>query len=514
MTARLLVLLAVALVSGGVGAQAPVEIPVERGGVGLADALGAAVRQSPDVALAGEGVAVERAALRAASAAFEPQLYGSAGGGRVATPLSSLQRATPDVGTAGRGVQQYEVGVRRRFRSGLEVTPAVQMTRTAADGADALVETTAGLALAYPVFGGRARSVDVAAEAAAGQRVTAAGLDRARAEEVAAAEAAFAYWDYVGAERVRAALVVSEGRAARLLAETEALVAADEQPAADLVPLRADLARRRAARLGADQGVFDARQRLGLAMGGTAEDAAALGAPRDGLPAVPSRVDADEAALMARALEARADVRAAGLRTQAVGRELGALRADMRPSVDVVVDAGYTALSEGTAGPHQYLPLGIGATRGGRVGVTLRVNRLGSGAARASVERARAVRTRAEIARDDLARRVRADVAAAVAGLRSGAAEVAQTRAAVGLYEEAVENERRRLRLGMGTLFDVQIVEERLATARTQAVQSEVRYAQALVRLHAAVGSLRAGDAAGTAGALRGLPALDDSTGR
>lgn len=498
MTSRALLLAALSLPALA-SAQAP--------GVALADALDAATRRSPAVAMAGEAVAAERAGLRAASSAFEPQLYGSVGGGQAETPLSSLQRSSPTAGTAGQGYQQYEVGVQRRFRSGLEVTPLVQMRRTAADGAEALVETTAGLSVALPVIGGRARNVALAAEDAARQRVVAADHDWVRAEEVAAAEAAVAYWDYAGAGRVRDALVVAEERAARLLAETEALVAADERPAADLIPLRADLARRRATRLGADQAVYDARQRLGLAMGGTAEAAAALGPPADALPEVPATVDVDEAALLALALDARADLLAADLRYRALDREGGAALADLQPSVDVVVDAGYTALSEGEGAPHQFLPLGIGATRGGRVGLTLRVNRLGSSAARATAERQRAARERLRIARDDLARRIRADIVGAVAGLHSGAGEVAQTRAAVALYEEAVENERQRLRLGMGTLFDVQIVEERLSNARTTAVQAEVRYAQALVRLHAAAGTLTpAADPAASAAALRALP--------
>lgn len=439
-----------------------------------------------------------------AAAAFEPRLYGSVGSGQAESPLTVLQRPSPDVGTASQGYQQYEVGVRRRYRSGLEVTPLVQMTRTSADGTESLTETTAGLAVAYPVLGGRKRNVDLAAEDAAARRVAAAGQERTRVEEVAAAEAAVAYWDYAGAIRVRDALAVSEGRAARLLADTEALVVADERPAADLVPLRADVARRRAARLGADQSVYDTRLRLGLAMGGTAEDAAALGLPADALPTVPPTVEVDEAGLVAAALDARSDLRAVTLRYQAANREVSARLADRRPSVDVVFDAGYTALSEGSGAPYQYLPLGLGATRGGRFGVTLRVNRLGSGAARAAVERGRADQERIRIARDDLARRIRADIAGAVAELQSGSAEVVQTQAAVVLYEEAVHNERQRLRLGMGTLFDVQIVEERLANARTSTVRAEVRYAQALVRLHTSVGTFLSSGGA-TAEAL-GVP--------
>src|SRR5690606_19684430 len=109
-------------------------------------------------------------------------------------------------------------------------------------------------------------------------------LEQVQTEATAAAQVAQAYWDYVGAVRVRDALGVTAERAQRLLDETETLVAADERPAADLIALRADVARRRAALLQADQAVFQARQALGLAMGGTAEAAAALGPPSDALP--------------------------------------------------------------------------------------------------------------------------------------------------------------------------------------------------------------------------------------
>ena len=411
----------------------------------------------------------------------------------------------------GQGYQQYEVGVSRRLRSGLEVTPVVRMTRTQPEAVAPYVETTADVTLAYPILGGRARNVALAAEEAAAGRVRAAEFDRVRAGEMAAAQVAQAYWSYVGAVRVREALAVAEQRSAQLLAETEALVAADERPAADLVVLRADLARRRASRLQAEQAVYETRQALGLAMGTSAERADALGRPADALPEVPEHVQVDEAALMEAAIAHRADLRAAEARVQSAERELHTRRVDRRPSVDIVVDAAHVALREGSIEPYGYLPAGFGsgAARGGQVGVSLRVNRLGSRAATAAVEQLLAERERLQISRDDLARRIRADVAAAVADLRSGAAEVAQTREAVALYSEAVEHEAKRLRLGMGTLFDMQTVEEHLANAQTEAVQAEVRYAQALVRLHVTIGTLSAGDAVAATARLRTIPRVE-----
>lgn len=473
-------------------------------GIALADALKAALQKSPDVALAGEIKSMERASLRAASSAFEPHLYGSIGSGQSATPLSSLQRPSPDVRTSSQSYQQYEFGVHRRFRSGIEVTPTIQMTRTVAGEVAVLNETSAGLSLLYPVVGGRTRSTDRAAEDAAAQRVVAADMDEVQAKQSAMTGAALAYWDYVGAALVLETLTEAEDQAIRLLVETEILVAADERPAADLITVQADLARRRAVRLQAKQSAFEAQQALALAMGDA--NANDMGLPSDELPVVRALPHLDEKALVAVALERRTDLHAADRRYRAAVRMLTARRADHRPALDLVVDAAYSALSEGSAESYQYLPLGIGATRGNRVGVSLQINRLGSGAARAASRRAAAERDRLRILHDDAARRIRAEVAFAIASLRSSAAEVSQTRAAVALYEEAVENERRRLRLSMGTLFDVQMMEERLINARVEAVRSEVRYAQALGQLRAATGTLLAEDPVGTAARLHALP--------
>ena len=67
-----------------------------------------------------------------------------------------------------------------------------------------------------------------------------------------------------------------------------------------------------------------------------------------------------------------------------VEREVGALRADRRPSVDLVMEGGYSGLSENVAGPQHYVPLGLNSAKGAQLGVTLRVNRLSTGAADAA----------------------------------------------------------------------------------------------------------------------------------
>lgn len=458
--------------------------------VTLQDALELTAVGSPDIALASGRVAAERAGLRAAASAFEPRWTGTVESGQTQAPLTAAQRAGVGGPTLGTGYSAYEVGLAKQFRSGLEVSPFLRVTRTETDGVVPFVETTAAAALSYSVLGGARRSLENARERAASLQVEAAQADFLRSRELALGGAARAYWEYVGAVKVAEALEGAETRVSRLLGDTRKLVQADERPSADLIPLRADLLRRRASRLRAEMEAREARRQLGLAMGMASAQADALGEPGDALPTTPPDFAIDERALVAAALAARADLFAAERRLVGAEREVNARRTDLRPAIDVVVEGGYSGLSEGGVGPQHYVPAGLNTVGGGFVNVKLRVNRLRSGASRAAFEAYEVERIRLRVARDDLARRIEAEVIAAVAEQRSGASQVAHTRAAVLLYEQAVEVQRQRLWQSMGTLFDVQIAEERLADAQTEAVRAEVRHASSLVRLHLAVGTL------------------------
>ena len=476
-------LFTVALLTAGltVYAQAPE-------GIRAAKVVAAAADGTPDVAVAAYAVDAERADLRSAASAFVPQLTGDASAGRTSTPLASAQRAS-GASALDESFQTYRLGIQRSYRNGVTLTPSVQMTRTHLAEFGALVETSAGLEVRYPLLGGASRSVPRASEISAQLRVDAAELDLEFARERSIANGLSAYWTYVGARRTLDESLNAEERARQLRDEIQRLVDAGERPAADVGGVSADLARRTADRLGSEQALYEARLRLALAMGQPSEAAAQIGSPLDPLPTVPDTVDVDEPALIERALANRYDLQAATARLQAADRVLGALVVDARPSADAVVDIGYVGLAEGAASPHQFVPLGIGTARGGRIEFSLKFNRLGGSGPAAAAARQRAARDQARVRLHDLARQIEADVVSAVAETRSRAAEVHVLRASVEAYDRAVFNERRRLQLGIGTLFDTQNAEERLATASALAVAAEVRYAQALIRLRLAVGA-------------------------
>jgi outer membrane protein TolC len=76
------------------------------------------------------------------------------------------------------------------------------------------------------------------------------------------------------------------------------------------------------------------------------------------------------------------------------------------------------------------------------------------------------------------------------AALTRSIQEVGRAAEAVTLYKTAVEHERKKLLLGMSTLFDITILEDRLTNALLNEVATRSRYSQALVRLRYETGTL------------------------
>jgi hypothetical protein len=68
-------------------------------------------------------------------------------------------------------------------------------------------------------------------------------------------------------------------------------------------------------------------------------------------------------------------------------------------------------------------------------------------------------------------------------------------REAAGLYGSAVEDERQKLQLGLSTIIDLVLIEDRLTRTLLDEVSAMLSYAEALARLRFETGTLISGDA-------------------
>jgi len=441
-----------------------------------------------------ERVDASQGDLQAARGAFDFGMNASVATSRDNTLFTELQRRSFQVPSAESGRSTYRVGISKRFRSDVIVTPSLDVARTDAFTLESapVLRTGANLNIAIPLL---RKSGAADSENAARRLLSANELALRFTHDQSVQRAASAYWSYRAAYLSLTIYQKAEALARQLLNETRALVEHDERPAADLDQLRANLSDITAQRVAAQQRLFEVRQQLANVIGVPPDEASRLVVPKTPFPRPASATAVPPSSMLeAEALRRRADLQEAEARVAAADYFLDATRRVARPRFDLQLDLGYAGLSEGRLGAGEYAPpLGQNQISGASASVTLVYDwSVGNNDARGGVIRQHALRQQRLQDAEEIRRQIRFGVSVAADQLRSFAVELGSAGEAVRLYQKAVTSERKKLRLGMSTLFDVTTVTDRLTRAQLNEVSAQARYAQALARLRLETGTLRA----------------------
>jgi outer membrane protein TolC len=465
----------------------------------LEGVIEAAMRRSTGVLLGEQALAARRGELQSARGGFAPQV-----GTTLGSTWSEEPAAPGDTEIAARTrTATYGVTAEKRFRTGVALQSTVRGTQQA-EGDAAAPMNSAGVSLRMdvPLMRDRLGRATRAPEQAAGAAVQAEELVLRHVVATGVRDAALAYWQYVAAHRRLEVQRASEARAERLAAETRALIEGGERPAADLNQVMATVAGRRVARITAEQGVVDARGRLGRAMGLPAVEVAGLPAPEGTTPAAtPFTLDAAALErLAAAALERRADLAAALRDSRAAGILAGAAREELKPRVDLAVSVGYTGVESGAGAGGLFSPLYPSAP-GPNASVELRYQLSPGGAeARGRVAQRAALLRQAEIAARDLEEGIRVAVRGRAEALERSIRALEQAGEAEALSRTMLENETKKHHSGASTLFEVILAEDALTGAMLSRVGAELEYASAIAALHFETGAVE-----GEPGRLREL---------
>jgi outer membrane protein TolC len=276
----------------------------------------------------------------------------------------------------------------------------------------------------------------------------------------------------------------SESRSQALPEQIRALIDAGNRPAADIKQLQANLNDRRATRLGGEQALLEARQQLGLAMGLQPDQIDALPAPVDAFPNVPADDPQGSAgALEDLAVSRRADLAALGEREQQAATLITAARDQLKPQLNLQLLAGYAGLDEGSNllklfTPFQRQVAGVNAE------ITMNYQwARANDAALGALEKTDAARRQTAIARADLVRNIRSGVAVAWSDVRNSAAQVRSVRDSGALYRDAIDDERAKQQLGLSTVIDLIVTEDRLTNSLLSELAAELGYAVAIAQL-------------------------------
>lgn len=465
--------------SGGYGAAPPSDagrIPLS-----LSAAVHSALQQHPTLVQARGELDSAEARLRQGRGAFDTLLGTNLAYNR------SVNRFDGDTATT--HVTRWGISADKRLIWGTALRATVDLSNTDGSqrGGPGLKAGGVNLTLTQPLLRGAGRDAAGVEVLTNEQLRRVAGFNLEHAAQTLVFEVIAAYWQLVAAEQSLILAQTSFARAQKILDETRVLVEADQRPRGDLRALEGNLANRRSGVLGAQSQRLRALAELRLAMGldvRTRVDWEATDAlPQPAPPRVPLET------LTRQALSARRDIKAAEASVASSAAQYRGADHNTLPDLTATVNVGYAGVLEDPGLGAYFGTLGdpIGVNAGVILALQLPVENNRQGGARD--EAAAALRI-ARSALFDRVRTVRSEVSAAFDELGIAIELVVAAREAEQRYEQALGDERYKLRAGLSTVIDVVLTEDLLTSAIAARISAQQQLAVTLAQLYFAVGAL------------------------
>ena len=474
-------------------AQKPAHQGVLAHNITIQDAAESVLAQHPLLHFQKAQVSLDEGLRLQMSGLFDTQFATSISQQWMTSPLSVYEAESVASGTFGGTVERSSQGamtenVARLFRTGVSVAATLQVQRmldniSSVGGSNV---STVSLALNIPLLRNRGRKVVAAQESAAIGEVRAAANDLNQEASTLLETMAVDYWNLLASQKNLDIAAASEARARKYLEDVNTLVEADQIPKNDLHELEANLAQRSATRIIAEQSVVAAQEQVALDMGldrstinrfeprASDEFPSAISEPA--LEAVAKEIDD----FMALALSRRGDYLSAQQRL-AEQRELSyAARNRLQPQLDLSLNAGYSGLQAGRKFLNVVDAVGTAAP-GPNAGASLTFsfpprNEI----ARGQLAQADALARQMELQSEQIQHEILTEVVTALNGLVHAFQAVEQTTRAVAAAQASLDGQREKYRVGMGSVVDLVTIEDRLNTALSAQVQSQVSFALAL----------------------------------
>ena len=423
------------------------------------------------------------------------------------TPLNRYYRNYYGTSETVERVTEYSVDISKEFRSGVELTPDITVTSTE-DLALHLTTTrktttnaTVSFDIKIPLLRERGRAANAADETSAKILTEASRYDLNYTTSQSILTTVNEYWNTVAAMDNLEIAEKAETRARYMLEQTKILVDAGEQPASDISKLAANLHGKTSTRINKTQGLFEARQTLGLAMGLRFDEIVATPLPSEPLLNID---DADlnkmpiAQDLIDIGLERRADLIALKKEQESANVLMVGAHRNLKPQLDLDLSAGYIGLNENTRRQRNFKQYAssINEREAG-----LNFSAMFSlewpvlnDFRRGTYVRREAQNERAMISTNNLNRQIVSKVVVAMSDVIQSAAELKKAHESVLVYQTAVQKERLKLKLGESTIIDLIDVDDRLTTAMETEVSARLSYAKALVQLRFETGTILSPD--------------------
>lgn len=393
-------------------------------------------------------------------------------------------------------VVDYEIGLRKRLANGVVINPKVGFTQTVnRDYGDLFSNDNRGLfefEITIPLGKGGGTLVNKAPEIAARFDLLASALQLRHVTSDSVRNVLRAYWACKAAEEILKLREESEAVATKLLSVARSLAEGDELAPSQLPQAIADRDSAVASRIQAEVDLISARQALATAMGFAPASLLLAPLPADDFPSPPKKdASPDVKSLISTALALRDDLRAVAQTEKSKKVLMDAAFLELRPTINLDLRASNSPFE--TRDNRQ--------VEGGNVWRAEAAFQLDwpleNNTAIGNYVQSTAVYRNSQISVFDKERTITSEVIVAAAAVKGAVTNVRLFEESARWYGEALRSQEQLFALGQGSLTDTITARERLVNAQLEYVRAREQYANALVQLRFATGTLFFADQAG-----------------
>jgi outer membrane protein TolC len=493
------------LQGAGASAQTPPAVapqePASPSGVPLSilDAVRTTLRMHPAIQAASAQLHQRHAELDVARGPFDPVLTASASQTRSAVPVLPGAAAAPGEQSLLTDTSALNLGASMATTWGTSISPSVGLSRVYQRPGEAIAPipglmtdpgqfALVSLNVVQPLLRGAGTVGAASAIAAAKLARDAAAHNVEGTAQAQVFMALVAYFQLVAATQDLALLRAAESASRKVVDETRALVEGHQRPRSDLPSLEGNLANRVRMVTEAEDSRQQALHALGLAIGLGAKGTPDFQAT-DGFPD-PSTSTPDQETIVRLAHRDRADLQALHESVASAAEALRGAEHNTLPSLDLSMSVGYAgALERDGVGPFFGALAANVPGPNGSVGLSLALP-VRNTAQEANRDLKRSLREQAEVAERDAERQLPVAVASALDELRLSRTALAASAEAVKQFGQAVDDQREKLREGVGTVIDLVLTEQLLIAAEQNRTATQLRFSTALARVVFEMGAL------------------------
>ena len=471
--------------------------PLQR--ISLRQAVETTLRRQPEILIQQENVEISRGKFLENAGPFNPAFSMTFSFQDEKTPLDSVERQSYKQSDEEEITAASTLSLSKKTRYGILFKPSMNVvfndTPFVLTYEDTVyAQSMVNFEIVVPLLKGRGKLGTDSQELAAGFDLEGSELQFEYQVSETVLSTVEAYWGICRAYQLVQIWESLEKSAQELVQMTQKLADADQRPASDINPAEANLAQRIASKISAQRTLSDATKQLGAAMGISPAETARIGLPADAFPnpgpdAPLSRLD-DPTSYLETASRYRADLRALSRQEEASRILTAGAKNALLPELNLQVSAGYNGLSDGKAVGTYFKSLSDQlAGPNYSTGFTFSYP-LGNDQARGQLIQYMAMLRQTALKRQNLDRTIGINVLKLLTDLQEHVRELNTYRRAVRYYEASVRDEKEKMRLGMSTMNQIFVIEDRLQNSMLSETEAQMNYANNLAQLYFQMGRL------------------------